>query len=122
MGNKELNNQNKMSSLGEPLHKTQTMQSRGMSTGSSFYDILERMANEPPKEESHDEAPLSPDPRFNHRSKLVTGICNNVKQSEEELEAERQRLRKNYLNNRAETVLFEQKYGEQTPINYNEFC
>merc|ERR1712003_340701 len=98
MGNKELNNQNKMSnlqlqlhstktvqlsnssqSLNESLHKSQTMQSRPLTTGSSFYDILEQMANAPAKQESQDEAPMSPDPRYNHRSKLVTGICNNVK-------------------------------------------
>merc|ERR1719498_274919 len=64
-----------------------------------------------------EEAPMSPDPRFNHNSKLVTGLKNV--QTEEELEKERQRLRKQYLGNRAETVLFENKHGEIPQINYN---
>merc|ERR1712032_196883 len=119
---KTVQQSNSSQALNEPLHKSQTEKSRLTSTGSSFYDILEQMANAPAEQDDQDMAPMSPDPRFNHTSKLVSGICATKKQSEEELEAERQRLRKQYLANRAETVLFEQKYGEVIPINYNEFC
>ena len=69
-----------------------------------------------------DQAPESPDPRCHHRSKLIIGNENEVKQSEEEREKEFARLRKQYLHNRAATVLHEQKFGESHSINYNEFC
>merc|ERR1711981_1005213 len=62
-----------------------------------------------PQQSCDEEAPMSPDPRFNHNSKLISGL-KSVK-SEQELEQERQRLRKQYLGNRAETVLFENKFG-----------
>merc|ERR1711981_1257605 len=64
-----------------------------------------------PQQSCDEEAPMSPDPRFNHNSKLISGL-KSVK-SEQEL----QRLRKQYLGNRAETVLFENKFGEQPQIN-----
>ena len=76
---KTVQQSNSAQNLSEPLHKTQTMYERPQTTGSSFYDILEQMANAPAKEEQQDEAPMSPDPRFNHRSKLVTGISSDVK-------------------------------------------
>ena len=107
--------------LTVPIEKKST---RPTSSG-SFQDMLEQIANQPIIEEEpvkDDEAPQSPDPRCHHRSKLITGISKDIKENEEELEKERQRLRKLYLNNRAETVLYESKYGEIIPINYNEFC
>merc|ERR1712228_1001918 len=93
-------------------------------SNSSWLNLLEEMANQPAQQEEsmNDFAPMSPDPRFNHKSKIVPGLPMEIKQSEEELEQERARLRKQYLGNRAETVLFESKHGEITPINYNEYC
>merc|ERR1712110_169243 len=87
----------------------------------NWIDLLDQLANKPVEEENQgdmEEAPLSPDPRFNHNSKLVTGICKM--QTEDEIEKERERLRKQFMVNRAETVLLKEKHGvELTPVNYN---
>ena len=108
--------------LSEKIAKSLTKKIRPMTQG-TFQEYLAAQANAPLEEDSPLEfAPNSPDPRFNHSSKLIVGIPAEVKKSEEELEKERARLRKQYLNNRAETVLFETKYGEIPQINYNEFC
>ena len=53
--------------------------------------------------------PESPDPRRNHRSKVVKGLPKEA--PEDELEAERRRLRENYMVRRAQDYLSEKKYG-----------
>ena len=89
---------------------------------SSWLNVLEVMVNTPPVVELPKEvAPESPDPRRNHRSKVVKGLPKEA--PEDELEAERRRLRENYMVRRAQDYLSEKKYGSQpSQINYNEFC
>ena len=90
----------------------------------SWLNILDELANKPIEEEvleQKEEAPESPDPRMNHRSKLVRGLSKDL--SAQDLELERKRLREAYMGLRAESVLHEKKFGrEPKKINYNEFC
>ena len=91
--------------------------------GVSWLNLLDELANKPVVEEAQEaeQAPDSPDPRMNHRSKLVRGLSKDL--SANDLEEERKRLRENYMGFRAESVLHEKKFGsEPKKINYNEYC
>merc|ERR1719387_3343020 len=100
--------------IAKHLEKANTMNVSQSQDQKSWMDVLAEMADKPIQEAQpteEDSAPMSPDPRCNHRSKLVTGLPQQLKDSQTELEKERERLRSNYLHRRAETTLFEQKYG-----------
>ena len=80
---------------------------------------LMRPVQEPSTPEN--EAPESPDPRCHHRSKLVKGIPQEVRESTTELVEEQRRLREYYKGMRAESSLFESKFGEIRKPDYNEW-
>ena len=63
------------------------------------------------------------DPKKKHVSKLVPGIDPRIKQDPVELEKEYARLRKSYLDYRAERSVHEEKYGAIPIFNfYDEYC
>ena len=67
------------------------------------------------------QAPESPDPSCNHRSKVVYGISPSIKEKSATLREEQERLREIYFNNKAEQI---SKHGEfmAPSTNYNDWC
>ena len=105
----------------EPIHQAKTMQpsSSNIFISEDLERIRTLMRQEPPTPEN--EAPESPDPRSHHRSKLIRGIPQEVKESTEDLVQEHKRLRDYYKGMRAESSLHERKYGEIRRPDYNDW-